>query len=144
MLIKKYEAVGLIQLSTYVIIKGKRVDLRFTPGTMYYNKYASYTTGDKAIQEALESMKMFKQGRLRIASITEKIEPPKEIVIKKEEPVNDTATKTNEGPLEFEKLKDLQVYLMKNHKVSFPEVRSRENALAKAKELNLEVKIKNS
>lgn len=143
MLIKKYEAVGLIQLSTYVMIEGKRVDLKFTPGIMYYNKFASYTTGNKDIQQALEATQMFKQGRLRIANVTERLEPPKEVKILKEDSIS-SPTVIDNGPLEFEKLKDLQVYLMKNHKVSFPEIRSRENALSKAEELTLDVKIKNN
>lgn len=140
MIIKKYEAVGLTQFSTYVIVEGKRIDIDFTPGVHYYNKYASYTAKDKGVQEALEATQMFKSGRLRVISQTEKIEPPKEIKIVKEvkdeqgnvEPVDD-------GKLTFDKLKDLQVYLVKNHKVSFVEVRSRENALAKAKEFGLDI-----
>lgn len=142
MVIKKYEAVGLIRLETFVEVNGKRVDLVFVPGVMYYNKWASITINDKNIQDALEATQMFKQGRLRIVSTTEKLEPPKEVKIVKED-----AAKSEEiiiegtGPLEFDNLKALQVYLMKNHKISFSEIRSRENALSKAEELNLEVKI---
>lgn len=142
MIIKKYEAPGLIRLETFVIAEGKRVDLVFTPGVMYYNKWASITISDKAVQDALEATQMFKQGRLNIISEVEKLEPPKEVKIIKEgaEKRADEAVKTD-GPLEFDNLKTLQVYLVKNHKISFSEIRSRENALSKAEELNLKVKI---
>jgi hypothetical protein len=85
---------------------------------------------------------MFKQGRLNIISEVEKLEPPKEVKIIKEgaEKKANEPIKTD-GPLEFDSLKALQVYLVKNHKISFSEIRSRENALSKAEELNLKVKI---
>ena len=143
MTIKKYEAIGLTQFSTFVIVKGKRIDLEFTPGIHYYNKYASYTAKDEDIQKALEATQMFKSGRRRVVSTTERLEPPKEVKIIKE-------NKSEEAPVEkennggvFENLKELQVYLMKTHKISFAEIRSRENALAKANELGLEVTINN-
>lgn len=140
MIIKKYEAIGLNQLSTYVEIDGKRIDIEFTPGYAYSNKFASYTCKDRAIQEALEATQMFKSGRLRILSEVEKIEPPKEIKIVKEVMDDNGEVKpVDDGKLTFDKLKDLQVYLVKNHKVSFVEVRSRENALAKAKEFGLDI-----
>ena len=117
--------------------------MEFTPGIHYYNKYASYTAKDEDIQKALEATQMFKSGRLRVVSTTERLEPPKEVKIIKE-------NKSEEAPVEkennggvFENLKELQVYLMKTHKISFAEIRSRENALAKANELGLEVTINN-
>lgn len=140
MIIKKYEAIGLNQLSTFVEIGGKRVDIEFTPGYAYSNKFASYTCKDKAIQDALEATQMFKSGRLRVVSQVEKIEPPKEIRIVRETKGENGDTKpADDSKLTFDKLKDLQVYLVKNHKVSFVEVRSRENALAKAKEFGLDI-----
>lgn len=142
MVIKKYEAVGLTLFSTFVTIDGKRIDIDFTPGIHYYGKPASYTCKDKAIQDALESTKMFKSGRLRIASVTEKIEAPKEVkIIKENEAVENEVVAAENGVKEFDSLKALQVYLMKDHKVSFSEIRSRENALAKAEALGLEIKI---
>ena len=142
MIIKKYEVIGLNQFSTFVEINGKRIDIDFTPGYAYSNKFASYATNDKAIQEALEAKQIFKIGRMRIVSVVEKIEPPKEVKIIKEGAYKDEEVVIdNNGPLEFDNLKALQVYLMKNHKISFSEIRSRENALSKAEELNLEVKI---
>jgi regulator of protease activity HflC (stomatin/prohibitin superfamily) len=54
MIIKKYEAQGLVRLETFVMVDGKRVDLVFTPGVMYYNKWASITVSDKAVQDALK------------------------------------------------------------------------------------------
>lgn len=144
MIIKKYEAVGLTQFSTFVIINGKRVDLEFTPGIHYYNKYASITIKDKTVQDALEATQMYKQGRLKLVSTIEKLEPPKEVKIVKADEVVNAEAVSNNGNLEFKDLKALQVYLMKNHKISFSEIRSRENTLAKAEELGLEVKITNN
>lgn len=143
MTIKKYEAVGLTQFSTFVIVNGKRVDIDFIPGIYYYNKPASYTCKDKAIQDALEATKMFKSGRLQLVSTIEKIEPPTEVKIirQDEEKIEETAPVTKDGEMEFESLKALQVYLMKAHKISFSEIRSRENAMAKAEALDLKVKI---
>ena len=140
MIIKKYEAIGLNRLSTYVEVNGKRIDIEFTPGYAYSNKFASFTTSDKGIQEALESSQMFKMGRLQIASVTEKIEPPKEVKIVKQEEVSEEPIVTSDN-LFFENVKALQVYLMKSHKVSFAEIRSKENALAKAEALGLDVKL---
>jgi hypothetical protein len=145
MLIKKYEALGLIRLETFVMVKGKRVDLRFTPGVMYYNKWASISISEKDVQDALEQTQMFKQGRLRVINVIEKLEPPTEVKIVKEAIKENGDVVTGEdGIVEVDNLKALQVYLMKNHKVSFTEIRSKENALAKASELGLEVKIKNN
>lgn len=143
MVIKKYEAVGLTQFSTFVFVDGKRIDIDFVPGVHYYNKPASYTCKDKAIQDELESTQMFKCGRLVIASVTEKIEPPTEVkIIRQDEAESETsAPVTKDGEMEFESLKALQVYLMKAHKISFSEIRSRENAMAKAESLDLKVKI---
>lgn len=145
MLIKKYEAIGLIRLETFVMVKGKRVDLRFTPGVMYYNKWASISISDKNIQDALEQTQMFKQGRLRVINVTEKLEPPTEVkIIKEGENKSVDTVMADNGVLEFDNLKALQVYLMKNHRISFTEIRSRENAIAKSNELGIEVKIKNN
>lgn len=144
MIIKKYEAIGLTRFSTFVIINGKRVDLEFTPGILYYNKCASITVKDKSVQDALEATEMFKQGRLKLVSTIEKLEPPKEVKIVKADEVVNAEAVSNNGNLEFKDLKALQVYLMKNHKISFSEIRSRENTLAKAEELGLEVKITNN
>ena len=143
MIIKKYEAVGLIQFSTFVNIDGKRVNLEFTPGVHYYNKSASITIKDKAIQDALEATNMFKSGRLRVIAQTEKIEPPKEVKIIKESEREQMEEQTTNDDLSFDNLKALQVYLVKNHKVSFVEVRSRENALSMAEKLGLNVTINN-
>ena len=140
MIIKKYEVIGLNQFSTFVEIDGKRIDIDFTPGYAYSNKFASYTCSDKAIQEALESKQMFKMGRMVIASVTEKIEPPKEVKIVKQEKMAEEPIVTTDN-LFFENVKALQVYLMKSHKVSFAEIRSKENALAKAEALGLDVKL---
>ena len=140
MIIKKYEAIGLNQFSTFVEIGGKRIDIDFTPGYAYSNKFASYTTSDKDIQEALENKQMFKMGRMRIVSAVEKIEPPKEVKIVKQEEVAEEPIVTSDN-LFFENVKALQVYLMKSHKVSFAEIRSKENALAKAEALGLDVKL---
>ena len=140
MIIKKYEVIGLNQFSTFVEIDGKRIDIDFTPGYAYSNKFASYTCSDKAIQEALENKQMFKMGRMVIASVTEKIEPPKEVKIVKQEEIEDSPIVTSEN-LCFDNVKALQVYLMKSHKVSFAEIRSKENALAKAESLGLDVKL---
>jgi hypothetical protein len=88
---------------------------------------------------------MFKQGRLRVINVTEKLEPPTEVkIIKETINENTDVTAREDGIVEVDNLKALQVYLMKNHKVSFTEIRSKENALAKASELGLEVKIKNN
>lgn len=143
MIIKKYEAVGLTSFSTFVTVDGKRIDIDFTPGIHYYGKPASYTCKDKAIQDALEASKMFKTGRLRVASVSEKIEPPKEVKIIKETEAaaKDVTPVAEEQTKEFDSLKALQVYLMKEHKISFSEIRSRENAMAKAESLGLQIKI---
>lgn len=140
MIIKKYEVIGLNQFSTYVEVGGKRVDIIFTPGYAYSNKFASFTCSDKAVQEALEATQMFKMGRMRVVSAVEKIEPPKEVKIVKQEEIEDTPI-VNGDNLFFENVKALQVYLMKSHKVSFAEIRSKENALAKAEALGLDVKL---
>jgi hypothetical protein len=87
---------------------------------------------------------MYKQGRLKLVSTIEKLEPPKEVKIVKADEVVNAEAVSNNGNLEFKDLKALQVYLMKNHKISFSEIRSRENTLAKAEELGLEVKITNN
>lgn len=144
MIIKKYEALGLIRLETFVMIGNKRVDLVFTPGVMYYNKWASLTVSDEDVQKALEATQMFKKGRLRVVSTTEKLEPPKEVKIIKEDVAKKVEEIDGNGPKEFENLKALQVYLMKTHKISFAEIRSKENALVKAKELGIDVKMENN
>jgi hypothetical protein len=80
-----------------------------------------------------------------VINVTEKLEPPTEVKIVKEAIKENGDVVTGEdGIVEVDNLKALQVYLMKNHKVSFTEIRSKENALAKASELGLEVKIKNN
>lgn len=58
----------------------------------------------------------------------------------KQEEIEDAPIVTSDN-LFFENVKALQVYLMKSHKVSFAEIRSRENALAKAEALGLDVKL---
>lgn len=140
MIIKKYEAIGLTQYSTFVMVNGKRVDIEFTPGFHYNNKFASYTCRDKDVQDALEATQKFKMGKLVLVSVTEKIEPPKEVKIVKQEELEDLPIATSEN-LVFDNVKALQVYLMKSHKVSFAEIRSKENALAKAEALGLDVKL---
>ena len=77
---------------------------------------------------------------MRIVSAVEKIEPPKEVKIVKQEEIEDAPIVNSEN-LFFENVKALQVYLMKSHKVSFAEIRSKENALAKAEALGLDVKL---
>lgn len=141
MVIKKYEASGLIQYSTFVMVDGKRVDIDFTPGISYYDKSASYTCSDKAIQDELEKSSAFKNGLLRIASVIEKIEPPKEVVIVKETE-NQEETESNNDELEFDNLKALQMHLMKTYKISFTEIRSKESAISKAEELGLNIQFK--
>lgn len=140
MVIKKYEAVGLIQYTTFVMVDGKRIDVNFTPGISYYNKNASYICSDKAIQDALESSNAFKSGLLIVSSVTEKIEPPKEVKIVRESEVSDTEQVSDD--MQFDNLKSLQMHLMKAHKISFAEIRSKDAAIAKAEELGLKVNIK--
>lgn len=145
MVIKKYEAPGLTRFSTFVTVNGERVNIDFVQGILYYGKPASYTTKDKAIQDALENTKMFKEGRLRIVSERAVIEPPKEVKIVKEVVQDDGSVKPAEdGKLTFDSLKDLQKYLIKEYKISFIEVRSKDNALAKAASFGLDVAINNN
>lgn len=141
MVIKKYEAVGLVQYTTFVMVDGKRVDIKFTPGISYYNKSASYTCSDRAIQDALESTNAFKSGLLSIISVTEKIEPPKEVVIIKEDDKDNEEQDAN-NELVFDNLKALQMHLMKAHKISFAEIRSKDAAIARAEELGLNIQFK--
>lgn len=144
MVIKKYEALGCVRYTTYVEIDGKRINIDFTPGIAYYSKNASYTTDNAEIQRELEKSNAFATGLLALRSVTEKIAPPQEVVIIRENEVVDGEKEAMDesGEMEFDNLKALQMHLMKSHKVSFAEIRSRESALAKAEALGLTVKIK--
>lgn len=141
MVTKRYEITGLTRFNTFVEIDGKKVELNFTTGIMYYNKPASYTTSNVKIQDAIEQTQLFKSGRLYIARVTEDASArPAEVTIIKE--TEREKENVNADMLEFDTLKDLQLYLVKQHKIPFIEIRSRENALKKVEELELKVIIK--
>lgn len=140
---KRYEITGLTRFNTFVDVDNKRVELNFTSGITYYNKPASFTTKDKKLQEAIEGTELFKSGRLYIARVIEDVtDKPIEVKIIKEEKDEKKAVEVVGDTLEFESLKELQLYLVKKYKVPFIEIRSRENSLKKAEELDLKVIIK--